>query len=82
MNTGSGKIKYQQDIDAYFGVYDKIMAAGEDKPLVFKSWLNPSKNDRNFGLFLRAHTYYIYCGKNWEMRHLERSYVLYAKILW
>jgi aminopeptidase N len=54
-----GKIKYQQDIDAYFGVYDKIMAAGEDKPLVFKSWSNPTRNDRNLVYFKGAYVLHL-----------------------
>ena len=54
-----GKIKYQQDIDAYFGVYDKIRTAGEDKPLVFKSWSNPTKNDRNLVYFKGAYVLHL-----------------------
>jgi aminopeptidase N len=54
-----GKAKYQKDIDSYFKVYDKIKAKGKDKPLVFKSWSNPSADDRNLVYFKGAYVLHL-----------------------
>lgn len=54
-----GKKKYHQDIDAYFGEYDRIRLDGGDKPLVFKNWSNPTKNDRNLVYFKGAYVLHL-----------------------
>lgn len=54
-----GREKYQQNMDAYFKVYDRIRAKGGDKPLVFKSWLKPSADDRNLVYFKGAYVIHL-----------------------
>ncbi len=54
-----GKEKYQQDIATYFGVFDKIRANGNDKPLVFKDWSNPTRADRNLVYFKGAYVLHL-----------------------
>ena len=54
-----GKEKYQENIDAYFGVYEKIKAKGGDKSLVFNNWLNPSADDRNLVYFKGAYVLHL-----------------------
>lgn len=54
-----GEQKYQENIDAYFKVYDKIKAKGKDKPLVFKNWSNPSSDDRNLVYFKGAYVFHL-----------------------
>ncbi len=54
-----GQQKYQQDIDAYFNVYDKIKAKGKDKSLVFSNWLNPTRDDRNLVYFKGAYVLHL-----------------------
>ncbi|HAS42954.1 MAG TPA: hypothetical protein DCS93_20910 [Microscillaceae bacterium] len=54
-----GKKKYQENIQAYFKVYEKIKAKGNDKPLVFKSWANPSRDDRNLVYFKGAYVLHL-----------------------
>ena len=54
-----GNKKYQEDIDAYFGVYKKIKSKGVDKPLVFDNWSNPSQDDRNLVYFKGAYVLHL-----------------------
>jgi hypothetical protein len=57
-----GKEKYQSDIDSYYKVYDAIKRGGNDKPLVFEDWSNPSRDERNL----------VYC-KGAYVLHLLRE---------
>lgn len=41
-----GKEEYLKDIDAYFNAYKKVADKGNDKPLVFPDWSNPTADDR------------------------------------
>ena len=50
-----GKAKYQENINAYFQVYDQIRSKGKDKPLVFKTGLIHPEIGSEFGLFSRGH---------------------------
>jgi len=54
-----GKKKYQENIQAYFKIYDRIRAKGKDKPLVFPSWANPSRDDRNLVYFKGAYVLHL-----------------------
>lgn len=54
-----GKQKYASDIDSYYEVYQAIKKRGNDKPLVFKDWSNPSKDDRNLVYFKGAYVLYL-----------------------
>ena len=54
-----GKEKYQENIDAYFNVYERIKFKGGDKPLVFNGWLNPSRDDRNLVYFKGAYVLHL-----------------------
>lgn len=54
-----GQEKYQENIDAYFKVYNNIKLKGGDKPLVFIDWSNPSKNDRNLVYFKGAYILHL-----------------------
>lgn len=50
-----GKEKYMQDIFSYKSVYEKLRESGNDKPLVFKEWSNPTTSDRNIVYFKGAY---------------------------
>lgn len=54
-----GQEKYNADITAYYIVYDDIRKRGKDKPLVFKSWLNPTRDDRNIVYFKGAYVLHL-----------------------
>jgi aminopeptidase N len=54
-----GRNKYEQNIEAYYGVYEKIKAKGVDKPLVFKQWINPTADDRNLVYFKGAYVLHL-----------------------
>ncbi|GJM27955.1 MAG: aminopeptidase [Cyclobacteriaceae bacterium] len=54
-----GKEKYQSDIDSYYEVYEAIKNRGNDKPLVFDSWSNPSSDDRNLVYFKGAYVLHL-----------------------
>ncbi len=54
-----GDIKYKADIDSYFQVYQEIKNRHKDKALVFKDWLNPSKDDRNIIYFKGAYVLHL-----------------------
>ncbi|MFK7935318.1 MAG: M1 family aminopeptidase, partial [Saprospiraceae bacterium] len=54
-----GQEKYQANINAYFEVYKKIKAKGNDKPLVFKQWSNPSGDDRSLVYFKGAYVLHL-----------------------
>jgi len=54
-----GQEKYQENIDSYFKVYDKIKSKGADKPLVFNNWTNPSGDDRNLVYFKGAYVLHL-----------------------
>ena len=54
-----GKKKYQENIDAYFSVYDNIKKRGGDRSLVFTDWDNPSKDDRNLVYFKAAYVLHM-----------------------
>lgn len=42
-----GHAAYMKDIDAYKANYEKLRAAGQDKPLVFPDWDHPTPEDRS-----------------------------------
>jgi aminopeptidase N len=54
-----GRNKYEQNIKAYYEVYEKIKAKGADKPLVFKEWINPTADDRNLVYFKGAYVLHL-----------------------
>lgn len=54
-----GKEKYQSDIESYYGVYQKVVEKGADKPLVFKDWSNPSGEDRSIVYFKGAYVLHL-----------------------
>lgn len=54
-----GKEKYNSDISSYHKVYEDINKRGNDKPLVFKVWLNPSNDDRNLVYFKGAYVLHL-----------------------
>jgi aminopeptidase N len=41
-----GREVYLREIETYRANYEKVRAAGKDKPLVFPDWLNPTREDR------------------------------------
>ncbi len=41
-----GRELYLHEIETYRANYEKVRAAGKDKPLVFPDWLNPTREDR------------------------------------
>ena len=41
-----GREIYLREIETYRANYEKVRAAGKDKPLVFPDWLNPTREDR------------------------------------
>jgi aminopeptidase N len=41
-----GRELYLREIETYRANYEKVRAAGKDKPLVFPDWLNPTREDR------------------------------------
>jgi aminopeptidase N len=54
-----GSKKYEQNIKAYYDVYEKIKAKGADKPLVFNKWTNPTADDRNLVYFKGAYVLHL-----------------------
>lgn len=54
-----GKEKYDSDMSIYKGIYDKILADGKDKPLVFANWDNPSRDDRNIVYYKGAYVLHL-----------------------
>ncbi|MEL6562625.1 MAG: M1 family metallopeptidase [Bacteroidota bacterium] len=54
-----GNTKYMADINAYKRVYTDIKNRGKDKPLVFESWTNPSRDDRNIVYFKGAYVLHL-----------------------
>ena len=54
-----GKEKYDSDISIYKSIYDDIVKRGKDKPLVFPSWHNPSKDDRNIVYYKGAYVLHL-----------------------
>lgn len=54
-----GAVKYQENINAYKRVYEKIKSKGKDKSLVFKGWSNPSGDDRNIVYFKGAYVLHL-----------------------
>lgn len=54
-----GKEKYQSDIASYHQVYEAIKNRGNDKPLVFTDWSNPSSDDRNLVYFKGAYVLHL-----------------------
>jgi aminopeptidase N len=41
-----GRAVYLREMETYRANYDKVRAAGKDKPLVFPDWLHPTAEDR------------------------------------
>jgi aminopeptidase N len=41
-----GRAVYLREIETYHANYEKVRAAGKDKPLVFPDWLHPTSEDR------------------------------------
>jgi aminopeptidase N len=41
-----GREVYLREIETYRANYEKVRAAGKDKPLVFPDWLHPTREDR------------------------------------
>ncbi|WP_298517810.1 M1 family metallopeptidase [uncultured Kordia sp.] len=54
-----GEKKYQSDIDSYYNVYKAIKKRGNDKPLVFANWSNPTSDDRNLVYFKGAYVLHL-----------------------
>jgi len=54
-----GTVKYNSDIESYSDVYQDIKKRGNDKPLVFKDWSNPSRDDRNLVYFKGAYVLHL-----------------------
>ncbi|MDX2245922.1 MAG: M1 family metallopeptidase [Bacteroidia bacterium] len=54
-----GRDKYQSDIDSYYEVYKAVKNRGNDKPLVFANWSNPSSDDRNLVYFKGAYVLHL-----------------------
>ena len=54
-----GRDKYLSDINAYRKVYQQIKERGNDKPLVFPNWNNPSRDDRNLVYFKGAYVLHL-----------------------
>lgn len=54
-----GKEKYNADINSYFKVYQDIKHRKADKPLVFKDWSNPTRDDRNIVYFKGAYVLHL-----------------------
>ncbi len=54
-----GDKKYQSDIASYYKVYEAIKNRGNDKPLVFPNWSNPSRDDRNLVYFKGAYVLHL-----------------------
>lgn len=54
-----GKNKYLSDINAYLKVYEDIKKRDNDKPLVFRNWVNPSRDDRNLVYFKGAYVLHL-----------------------
>ncbi|MEM9983045.1 MAG: M1 family aminopeptidase, partial [Bacteroidota bacterium] len=54
-----GKEKYLEDIEAYRQVYLKVRDKGKDKPLVFESWHNPTREDRDIVYFKGAYVLHL-----------------------
>jgi aminopeptidase N len=41
-----GRAAYLREIESYHANYEKVRAAGKDKPLIFPDWLHPTSEDR------------------------------------
>lgn len=54
-----GQEKYLSDIDSYHRVYKAVKNRGNDKPLVFSNWTNPSTDDRNIVYFKGAYVLHL-----------------------
>ncbi len=54
-----GKEKYEEQIQAYYDVYQKIKEQGLDKSLVFEDWINPTREDRNLVYFKGAYVLHL-----------------------
>lgn len=54
-----GKEKYESDMSIYKGIYDRLLAAGKDKSLVFPNWDNPSRDDRNVVYYKGAYVLHL-----------------------
>lgn len=54
-----GKEVYEANIQSYANVYQAIRDRGHDKPLVFHSWNNPSRDDRNLVYFKGAYVLHL-----------------------
>lgn len=54
-----GKEKYKSDIGSYYQVYSALKKRGNDKPLVFEDWSNPSRDDRNIVYFKGAYVLHL-----------------------
>lgn len=54
-----GMEKYHSDMDSYYQVYSALKERGNDKPLVFEDWSNPSRDDRNIVYFKGAYVLHL-----------------------
>lgn len=54
-----GREKYMANIRSYENVYNKVRADGNDKPLVFEDWSNPTQSDRNIVYFKGAYVLHL-----------------------
>ena len=50
---------YLANIESYYKVYEEIKKRGNDRSLVFESWANPSKDDRNLVYFKGAYVIHL-----------------------
>jgi aminopeptidase N len=75
-----GEEKYNSDIQSYFRVYELIKERGNDKPLVFNNWNNPTRDDRNLIYFKGAYFLHVlrnYIGETyfWEsIKYYSQNY--------
>ena len=54
-----GEEKYQELIQIYKGIYEKLLEKDTDKPLVFEKWSNPTADDRNIVYFKGAYVLHL-----------------------
>ena len=54
-----GKEVYLANINSYYQVYEAVKNRDKDKPLVFASWSNPSRDDRNLVYFKGAYVLHL-----------------------
>ena len=54
-----GHDHYLKDISIYKNAYEKVVEKKADKPLIFKSWLNPTADDRTLVYYKGAYVFHL-----------------------